>query len=98
MSEKVYSFQITHGWADSSQSWPVYDEYFTIVGSFVVADGGFLKAFIAGKHYPLALKVSTGDGFYATPLLGKNGGTEKIIISECVMSMESIFVMATEEK
>lgn len=93
---KVYNFFIDYGWADSTKSWPIYDEYFSLVGAFTVGPGGKMHCFISGVESPISLKVSSKESFFATPLLGQHGQIEKIIVSEYKMSSESIEVTAEE--
>lgn len=95
---RTYTFSFHQGWTEANTSWPIYDEYFMGVGAFTVAEGGIIKAFLSGQGYPLALKVSSGEKFYATPLLGKWGGIEKLIVSEYRLNSESLEVTAEESK
>ena len=88
LTPRTYTFTIEYGWAEASKSWPIYDEHFFGVGAFVVTDGGRIRGFLSGIGYPLALKVSSGERFYVTPLLGKWGGIEKLIVSECKLNYE----------
>jgi hypothetical protein len=95
---RTYTFTADCGWAEADKTWPIYDEHFIRVGAFIITEGGLAKGFLSGTGYPLALKVSTGEKFYATPLLGKWGGVEKLIVSECKLNYESLEVTAEESK
>lgn len=94
--QKVYRFSIEYGWADSTKSWPIYDEYMTLVGAFTVGEGGRLNCFIGGSESPISLKVSSNEFFYATPVSGPHGQTEQIIVSEYNINLNSIKVKAEE--
>lgn len=46
------------------KTFPIYDEYGTLVGGFSKDDNGSLRCSISGIGHPCALKITSGDAFY----------------------------------
>lgn len=92
----IYRFSIDFGWAEADKSWPIYDENDALVGGFTVGEFGELACFVSGIGFPICLKISSGDSFFATPITGKHGQTEKIIVSEHKLNSRSVQVTAGE--
>lgn len=94
---RVYRFSVNQGWAEANESHPIYDDNFSLIGGFTVGELGRINCFVSGNGSPISLKISSGEPFYATPLLGKNGQIEKFILSEYKLNNESIQVNRAEE-
>jgi hypothetical protein len=93
---RVYRFSLKLGWAEANKSWPIYDEYFQLIGGFTVSTNGNIECFVSGVGHPASLSISSKTPFYATPLCGKHGGYEKIIVSEHKLNNQSVEVIAEE--
>lgn len=91
---RTYRFQVeVYGDVISGSAMPIYDhETDLLAGGFNVLRGNLLMCFLSGHGYPLALQVSSGEGFYLTPMLDKQGQVCAATVSIHSVSPQSIRV------
>ena len=53
----------------SHESYPIYDPSGKLVGGFTVDSGDRVIGFVSGQDSEIALAVSTGKGFWFTPVV-----------------------------
>lgn len=100
MNQRLYTFSATVvDTVIAHETFPLIDEYRHLVGSFVRFRGDLVRGFISGTESPVGLKVSSGQPFFLTPVLDKEGCVIRAIVSELKTSATSVEVTdATERK
>lgn len=90
-----FTFSVDFGlWVDSAKVGVIYDDNGKMVGSFTIQDGGLIKCFVSSYNHQLALEVTSGIPFYATPIQSHDGSVESIVISQVPASVTSKSVEA----
>lgn len=99
MNQRTYTFVATMiDTVPSFETFPLYDEYRHLVGSFLRFRGDLIKGFVSGSDTPIGLKVSSGDKFYLTPVLDKEGCVAHAVVSELRSSETSVEVVDAQER
>jgi len=99
MDERIFRFEVqVLGDMPSFETFPIFDDYGTLIGGFTRRQGDLVKGFIAGTGYPMALLVSTEQSFYFTPRVEGDGMIAYAIVSEQNVSEYSIKVQAAYEE
>ena len=72
---EVYRFRakIYGDIVSSNESCPIYDSCNSLVGAFVVDSGDSILGFLSGNANEIALSVTTGGGFWFTPVENDSG-------------------------
>lgn len=99
MLERIYKFTAeVIETVPSYETFPMFDEYGKLVGAFARLRGDYVKGWVSGKESPVALRVSTGESFWFTPKLGKDGTVSHAIVSEHSFGAMSVQVTMAEEE
>lgn len=76
MQGNIYKFEVAVPWdMVSGETIPLYDNNLkeSLAGGFTLSEGNTIAGFVAGVEHPSALRISTGDSFYITPVFDVNG-------------------------
>ena len=96
----IYKFEtskLSHLDFPAYETLPVFDEYETLIGAFLVINGGILNGFVAGTGFPSAIKISTGETLYLLIRLGSDGRVKDAILSEYFIDSELSIKITMEE-
>lgn len=88
----VYKFAgIIEGDIRSDESFPLYDDMKTVlIGAFTLYRRDIIDGWVAGVDHPVALKISTGEPFYLTPVDDDVGQVAYGLVSELPISDLSV--------
>jgi hypothetical protein len=96
---RIYRFEVqVIETIPSHESFPALDEYGAVIGAFARLHGDQVRGWLAGADTPVALKVTTGDGFWFTPRIANDGLVSHAVVSERKLGPMSVRVTAAEEE
>lgn len=82
----------------SFETFPIVDDARRLIGSFIRLAGDTVRGWVAGNDSPVALRVSTGDDFWFTPVKDEEGIIAYAIVSEAKVGLTSIHVSMAQEE
>lgn len=78
---------------------PIFSSNRDLIGAFNLLNQDTIQAFVSGKEYPEALKVSVGDSFWFTPREDEiEGKVVYAMLTEVALDNTSILISAQLSK